>query len=429
MKRTRRQVKSNKKALTPVRGHFTISELGSRGDGIIKDGERTIFVPYVLEGEEIEVDVIGGRGVLVAIRSSSKNRVDPPCPHYGACGGCNLQHMSGPSYLSWKQAQVKKALAAQTIDIEPDEIIPVTPRSRRRASFSSTRRGNKFIFGFQSSKSHRIEEITSCLILTPAIETKLNNLRKIAQIITPKRGILKMQVLASDGGLDIRLDDFGDWPDFEIEQSLINMATKADIARISLGDTVLIERQPITLRFGEAITPLAPGAFTQTTKASENTLASLVMEHTKGFTHLLDLFAGSGTFALNLAKYGRVHAVEGERAAIDNLGKAARSTPSLKPVTSEHRDLFRRPLMTKELTRFDVAVLDPPRAGAKEQCAELATSSVNRIVYVSCAPTSFARDARLLIEGSYRLIRVFPVDQFLFSHHIELVGVFTKDKE
>lgn len=428
MTRGRRNTRSKKKAPTPVRGHFTISEIGSRGDGLAKDGGRTVFIPHVLEGEEIEANVIGDRGTLVAIRNPSKDRIDPPCPHYEKCGGCNLQHMTVPSYLSWKQAQVRKALTAQNIEIDPHEIVPIAPKTRRRASFSAARKGGAFMFGFQGSKSHLIEEITQCLILVPAIESKLDHLRETAAIICPKKGTLKMHVFSSDGGLDIRLDEFGDWPDFGTERALVEMAAKAGFARVSLGDTVLVERQAVTVHFGTAIATLAPGAFTQATTASENTLVSLVSEHTKGFTHLLDLFAGSGTFALNLARQSRVHAVEGDKAAINTLDKAARATPSLKPVTSEQRDLFRRPLMAKELNRFDAIVLDPPRAGAKEQCAELAKATIDTLVYVSCSPTSFARDARILIDGGYELNHVFAVDQFLFSHHIELVGVFTKGK-
>ena len=426
MARGRRQFKTKKKAPAPVRGIYTIKSLAHRGDGIAVDGDRSIFIPHTLTGEKVEADVVGERGTLVQVLEPAKERVDAPCAHYLECGGCNLQHMENETYLSWKVEQVSHALAGQQIEIVPEPIIPIETRSRRRATFSATRAGGNIQFGFQGAKSHRIEEISSCLVVLPEIEKALPKLREIAAIITPKRGTMKLQVLVTDNGLDIRLDDFGDWPHFETERTLMTAATKLGLARISLGETVLIELDTPTLHFGEAIAPLSPGAFTQATAQSEQALVDLVVEGTKGFKHVVDMFAGSGTFALNLAKHGRVHAAEGDKAAVLSLEKAARATPSLKPVTSEQRDLFRRPFMAKELRKFDTVVLDPPRAGAKEQCAELAKSSVETIVYVSCSPSSFARDAKTLIDGGYVLNQVFPVDQFLFSHHIELVGTFSK---
>ena len=427
MARGRRQFKNpKKKTPEPVRGTYTIKGLAHRGDGIAVDGERSIFIPHTLEGETVEADVVGERGALVQILEPSKDRVQPSCEHYIECGGCNLQHMENETYLSWKAGQVAHALAGQQIEITPEPIIPIATKTRRRATFSATRSGGEIKFGFQGAKSHRIEEISSCLVIVPEIEKALPKLRSIASLITPKRGTMKMHVLMSDNGLDIRLDDFGDWPDFETERALMNAATKLGLARISLGGSILIELDTPSLHFGDAIVPLSPGAFTQATAQSEQALVDLVVEGTKGFKHVADLFSGSGTFALTLAKYGRVHAAEGDKAALQSLEKAARATPSLKPVTSEQRDLFRRPFMAKELRKFDTVVLDPPRAGAKEQCAELAKSTVEKIVYVSCSPSSFARDAKVLIDGGYVLNQVFPVDQFLFSHHIELVGTFSK---
>ena len=427
MARRQRQFKKpKKKTPDPVRGTYTIKGLAHRGDGIAVDGERSIFISHTLQGETVEADVVGERGTLVDVLEPAKDRVEAPCEHYLECGGCNLQHMENSAYLNWKREQVIHALEAQEIELAPEPIIPIETKTRRRATFSAARSGSDIKFGFQGAKSHRIEEISSCLVIVPEIEKALPKLRSIAAIITPKRGTMKMHVLMTDNGLDIRLDDFGDWPDFETERALMNAATKLGLARISLGPSILIELDTPSLHFGDAIVPLSPGAFTQATAQSEQALVELVVEGTRGFKHVADLFAGSGTFALNLAKHGRVHAAEGDKGALQSLEKAARATPSLKPVTSEQRDLFRRPFMAKELRKFDTVVLDPPRAGAKEQCAELAKSSVETIVYVSCSPSSFARDAKTLIEGGYSLNQVFPVDQFLFSHHIELVGTFNK---
>jgi len=207
---------------------------------------------------------------------------------------------------------------------------------------------------------------------------------------------------------------------------LIDHAINTPFARLSLGDNMLIETTPPLLPFGKAQVSPPPGGFTQAARQSEDVLAKLVLDALKDKKNIVDLFSGSGTFSLRLAENARVHCVENDAAALGALEKAARKTPALKPVTSEKRDLFHRPLRARELNAFDAIVLDPPRAGAREQIAEIAESNVEKVVYVSCSPTTFARDAELLIKAGYHLTEVTPVDQFLFSYHSELVGVFCK---
>ena len=410
----------------PVRQTLIIAHLAHRGDGVALTQTGKIYVTGTLPNETIEADIVGERGTLVRVVDEAGDRIPAPCPSFGSCGGCSLQHISAESYKAWKFEQVADALKAHNLEADLAPLLTINEGTRRRATFAVKRQGSQLIFGFHGGRSHDIVGIERCLILVPAIEKAIENLRAISALITPKRGVMKVHVLATETGLDVRLDDYGDWPDFPIERALMDHTIKAGFARLSLGKDVLIEAASPILSFGSAkITP-PPGGFIQATQQSENILAKLVLDAVGAKKNILDLFAGSGTFTLRLAAHARVHGVEGDAAAIGALEKAARSTANLKPVTTEKRDLFRRPLMAKELNKFDAIVLDPPRVGAKEQIGEICKSDHDTVVYVSCSPTSFARDAQTLTKAGYALTRVTPVDQFLFSHHIELVGVFHK---
>ncbi|MEP3524635.1 MAG: class I SAM-dependent RNA methyltransferase [Hyphomicrobiales bacterium] len=422
-RRTTRRKKISAKA---VRQRLMITHLAHQGDGVAETETGKIYVPATLPRETIEADVIGDRGSVVQVLERAENRVSPPCPSFGSCGGCSLQHMSRESYEAWKFEQLSKVLHAHNLDAELRPMVTIEKGSRRRATFAAERRGGDLKFGFHGTKSHQIIPIDNCLILVPAIEQAIKHLRTLAKIIAPKRGVIKVHVLATETGLDVRLDDHGDWPDFKIERALMDHTIKAGFARLSLGKDVLIETTSPILSFGSAKVTPPPGGFTQAAQQSENILAKLVLDAVGAKKNILDLFAGSGTFTLRLAAHARVHGVEGDAAAISALEKSARSTANLKPVTTEKRDLFRRPLMAKELNKFDAIVLDPPRAGAAAQIDEICKSDHDLVVYVSCSPASFARDVETLQKAGFELSRVTPVDQFLFSHHIELVGVFHK---
>lgn len=422
----RRNTRRKNVAAKAVRQRLAITHLAHQGDGVSETPTGKIYVPATLPGETIEADVIGERGALIQVFEEAENRIPPPCPSFGSCGGCSLQHMSDESYRAWKFEQLTKVLQAHHLEPDLMPLITIEKGTRRRATFAAERRGGDLKFGFHGTKSHQIAAIKNCLILVPAIEQALENLRALANLIAPKRGTMKVHVLATETGLDVRLDDYGDWPDFKIERALMDHTIKAGFARLSLGGDVLIQAREPILSFGQARATPAPGAFTQATAHSQNVLAKLVMEALGERKNILDLFSGIGTFTLQLAASARVHGVDGDGPAIAALEKAARSTANLKPVTTEKRDLFRRPLLAKELNKFDAIVLDPPRAGAAVQVDEICKSDHNTVVYVSCAPASFARDAQSMIEAGFKLSRVTPVDQFLFSHHIELVGVFHK---
>lgn len=411
-----------------VRATLTIRNLAHRGDGVAETEHGPVFVAGALPGETVIADVIGERGVLLSVVEEAAERIIPPCPHFGSCGGCSLQHMAPAFYQRWKRDVVSRVLASQDVDCAVDPLEPIAAGTRRRATFAAEWQGKALAFGFHGARSHSVVALDACLILDPRLAGRLDELRALAALIAPRRGVMKLHALLTESGLDIRLDDFGPWPDFATERKLMDFATQSKLARISLGDRVLIAPQTPVLHFGTAAVTPPPGGFTQAATLSENRLAALVMEAAGRAKHVADLFAGSGTFSLRLALSARVHAVDGDAASIEALTRAASATPALKPLTTERRDLFRRPLMAKELDVFDLALLDPPRAGAREQIAEIAKSKLSRLVYVSCSPASFARDAATLQGAGFTLARTTPVDQFLYSHHIELVGVFNRER-
>lgn len=408
---------------------LTIQSLGAQGDGIAElDGNR-IYVPYTLPGDVVDAEVEETRGELTTILTPSPDRVDPACPHFGTCGGCALQHMSADAYLAWKREQVVVALAARGIDVPVEACVPCEPQTRRRATFAAMRTRKTVRFGFYEGRSHTIVPLETCPILTPEIEEARTALAALVAPGLTRKGRASVQVTWTDQGLDVHVTGGKPDLDLNLHQELAEAAEKADLARLAWDGEVLSERRPPTVTLGGLPVTLPVGGFLQATAAGEQALLGRVEEALEGMSHVADLFAGAGTFALPLARSKSVHAVEGSQVQCAALQRAVqRHGPDrgLKPLTVERRDLFKRPLLTAELNRFDGVVVDPPRAGAKAQMEELAWSNVGAVASVSCSPASFARDARQLIDGGYELKSVMPVDQFLWSPHIELVGVFEK---
>ncbi len=402
----------------------TISAIGHKGDGVADTPNGQIYVPLSLPGETLKIALSGERGSIVEIVTPSPDRVAAPCPHFGICGGCALQHMAEPAYLELKRQSVIAAFADRGIeaDVLPARSIPM--QSRRRAVIAVQRTASGAKVGFRERLSHTVADASGCLIVVPAIAESLPKLSRMADVLSfDKKGAI-FTVIATETGLDVTVTE-GTLADAR-RQEAIALALKLGFARLSVGADIIVEaRQPI-VRFGKASVILAPGAFLQAVPEAEAQLVAEVLAATKGAKRVADLFAGSGTFALQLAETARVTAVESDKPALDSLTRAARHTPGLKPVEVEARDLFRRPLMAAELKVFDAVVFDPPRDGAAAQAKELAKSKVPTIVAVSCNPATLARDARYLIDGGYKITRVQPVDQFLWSHHVEAVAVFQR---
>jgi len=407
-----------------------IAGLGHRGDGIGHAAGQTVFVPYAAPGDRLlvrlEGERDGGRLGHIAKRSiDGPGRVPPPCVHFGDCGGCALQHLQASAYLAWKQDLVGEALARRRIETDVAPMIVVPTGSRRRAVFVAERQGREIRLGFNAARSRRIVDLATCHLLLPELVRLLPALREaLSQVLGPKESA-DIAATVTDSGTDLWLKSGRSLP-LAGRQALIDLAERSDLARVSVGpdaDPVIIRRPPRVI-FGGIPVALPPDAFLQPNAAGELVLTKIVTEALAGRKRIADLYAGCGTFTLALAAERKVHAVEADAPALAALAAAARGLAGR--VTVERRDLAREPLGVDELKTFDAVIFDPPRAGAKEQAAEIARSRLDCAIGVSCHPTSFARDARILIDGGFRLVRVVPVDQFPWSAHLELVGVFAR---
>jgi 23S rRNA (uracil1939-C5)-methyltransferase len=408
---------------------LTIDRLGSRGDGVADTPAGAVYVPYALPGETAAVEPWPGhpdRRHLIAVEVASSDRIAPICPHFTVCGGCALQHLSGARYRDWKRALVTQALARARLDVQVDDIIDAHGEGRRRAVFHARRSEHDVLeVGFAAVRSHRVVAIDRCPILAPGLGGAIETAWAVAEVLAGVRKPLDIQATATDTGLDVDVRGSGALTAAWMAE-LAHVAERHSLARLTRHGEIVAQRTTPILRIGRARLVPPPGAFLQATVAGEITLARLVAAHCEGASTVADLFCGVGPFALRLGERAAVTAVDNDTGAIAALRRAAAATQGLKPIEALERDLFRRPLSRTELARFDAVVFDPPRQGAEAQARELAASSVAAVVAVSCNPTTFARDAGILVDGGYRLARVMPVDQFLYSAHVELVAQFQR---
>jgi 23S rRNA (uracil1939-C5)-methyltransferase len=411
---------------------LSIARLGSRGDGVADTPAGALYVPYTLPGEIAEVDQWPGhsdRRHLIKVDSASPDRIAPICPHFGTCGGCALQHLATARYRDWKRALVTEALEKAGLDAAVDDLIDAHGDGRRRAVFHA-RRGTHDVLevGFAALKAHRVVAIDRCPILAPGLDGAIESAWAIAEALAGTRKPLDIQVTATDTGLDVDVRGSGPLTAARVGE-LAAIADRRRLARLTRHGEMVAQRTKPMLRIGRTELMLPPGAFLQATAAGEAVLARLVATYCAGARTVADLFCGVGPFALRLAERARITAADNDVAAIAALQRAATGAQGLKPIEALGRDLFRRPFVPVELKRFDAVVFDPPRQGAEAQAHALAGSAVATVVAVSCNPGTFARDARILIDGGYRLVRVTPVDQFLYSAHVELVACFQRTGE
>jgi 23S rRNA (uracil1939-C5)-methyltransferase len=346
------------------------------------------------------------------------------CRHFGTCGGCTYQDIPDAEYRALKRNLVVDALARHGFaDAIVDEPLEVAPATRRRAVFKVAKKNGATLIGFHAARSHAIVDMQECLVMTPALTALVPRLREAMASLLREDEDAELHVTDTEEGFDVAFK----WSRArKMQGEIARMAEKLGLVRVTAAGEILVELGQPSIAFGKARVALPPGSFLQPTREGEVALQARVASILMGAKHVADLFAGCGTFALPLAERASVHAVDSDGPALDALGRAARAVQGLKPVTTEKRDLFKRPLFQVELARFDAVVLDPPRAGAAAQASQLAASKVSRIAYVSCDAGSVARDARTLVEAGYRMGAVLPVDQFLWSSHIELVASFTK---
>lgn len=389
---------------------------------------ESIFIPYTLPGEVVTAEIRGERGRPLDIIEASPDRVAPPCPYFGRCGGCALQHADPVFVADWKRELVVTALRHKGVEIVVSPTLDAHGEGRRRATLHVRRHGGRWLAGFMQSRSDRLEAVEHCLVLAPALADAPELARDLAAPLTGHGTAFEVAFTATDTGLDVAISGRGDSAaadDLEVRTRLADLAGRRDVARLTLGGEIVAMRHDPALRIGDARAVLPTGGFLQATAAGEAELFHLIGAPLRDARRIADLFAGIGPFALRLAGHARVHAVDSDANAIASLARAA-GQAGFGDVTSEVRDLFRRPLSAVELEGFDAVLFDPPRAGAEAQARELAQSAVPLVVAVACDPASFARDAAILIEGGLQLESVTPVDQFRFAAHVEIVAVFRR---
>ncbi len=404
----------------------TIDRLGHLGHGIARSLDSgPIYVPGTLPGEVVEGTLQGDRLLDPKIVTPSVNRVKPPCRHARACGGCQLQHASDPFVAGWKQEVVETALARQGLTAEFLPLVTSPVRSRRRATLSARRTKGGVLMGFHARASDTIAEIPDCQLLHPGILAAFPGLQALVMAGGSRTTELSLQVTLTRGGPDVVVTG-GKPLDADLRLDLARLVETHGFSRLTWdGETVALRDRP-ALTMGTATVVPPAGAFLQATAEGEAALLAAVRKALGPQKRIVDLFSGVGTFTLPLAQEMEVHAVEGDAAMTKALDLAARNTPNLHRISTETRDLFRRPLEPDELKPFSGAVIDPPRAGAEAQTDRLAQSMVPVIAAVSCNPVTFARDARALTAAGYRLDWVQVIDQFRWSTHIELVARFSR---
>jgi len=408
----------------------TIGQLGALGDGVAETANGRLHIPFTAPGDTARVATKGkDAAALIELVEAGPDRSAPPCRHFGTCGGCALQHLRPDFIAEWKRKRVASALARVGLDDVPvDPTIAIPSGTRRRATLAAMRIGKRVLLGFAERASHRLVDLEECPVLRP----------ELARLIAPVRARLP-ELLSAGESADIALTWTETGPDLVLirkrpltladRETLAEFAGSMDLASISWRASVTAPAEPVaarrtpSIRIGKALVAFAPGSFLQPSAEGEAVLTRLVTETLKGVTGpVADLFSGLGTFAIPASVNGPVSAYDADGPAIDTLRKAAKGLP----VTAHRRDLFREPLTVNELEGFAAAIIDPPRAGADAQARMLADSAVPLIAYVSCNPVSFARDAATLTQGGYTLESATPVDQFAWSPHVELFGVFRR---
>lgn len=404
---------------------LVIERLGHLGDAIARGPDGPVYIPGLLPGEEVEGTLQGDRLIDPRIVTPSPDRKKPPCAHARSCGGCLMQHAADLFVAEWKEGIVRSALAGQGLDapFRPAHTSP--PRSRRRATLAARKTKGGALIGFHARGSDLIIPVPQCQLLHPDLLATFPALEDLTRAGGSRSTELALTVTRSLAGPDVAVTG-GKPLDGPLRMDLARIAETHGIARLTWEDETVALRTAPMQRFGKALVAPPPGAFLQATPQGEAALLSAVTEAVEDAKRIADLFAGCGTFALPLSERAEVHAVEGETAMTSAMEKGWRATPGLKKLTTEARDLFRRPLEPDELRAFDAVVIDPPRAGAEAQCATLARSAVPVVAAVSCNPVTFARDARLLAAAGFRLDWVQVIDQFRWSAHVELAARFSR---
>jgi len=432
----RRKSKRQTRQPAPLEAEIEISGLGAGGDGVARWRDAPVYAPGLLPGERALVDIGGrrGEGRLAETRqilALSPDRVEPPCPHAGQCGGCAVQHLADAAYAAWKSDLLDRALSARALAPETRGALVRFEEGRRRLRFAVRGRAEGPVFGFNGKASKRIVDIDACLAATPALADAPTKLRPLlAKLLQPGEPA-DVEALAAAAGLDVLIVRRRPF-DLPEREAIAEAAARLGLARVAWraddrdAPEIVAERTPPSLDIAGAVVTPPPGAFLQPTAAGEAAMAAFAAERLAGAGRIADLYAGWGAFALRLARPAHVAAYEGDAAMIDCLNRAAGAANLGGFLKGEARDLARQPLLGAELRRLDGVVLDPPRGGAPAQAEALAADGPPRVVYLSCNPAALARDARVLVDGGYRFVEATPIDQFRWTPHLEVAAYFER---
>jgi 23S rRNA (uracil1939-C5)-methyltransferase len=411
-----------------------IQSLGAQGDGIAIIGEARIFVPFALPGDQVRCEIVGRRGDgwtahLTEIVVPSPQRTSESGVPLRHCGGCMLQHFEHGAYRAWKLALVETALRQRGLDLPVGTtLVDTPPNSRRRARFAAERTKEGLRFGFHMPESTEIATNAECRVLSPELMAALPVLRELAGAALGVGGTASVTATLTDTGLDVLITLE---KSLERRRALTEAAAKAPIARLSWqrghGEPEpLLQQVAPRVSFGGIAVDLPPDAFLQPSVEGEAALAAAVLAYAKGAKSIADLYSGCGTFTFPLSKIGKVAAFESSKPAVAAIIAAANRSGLAGRVTAKARNLDSSPLPPEDLKAFDCVVFDPPRAGARSQAEMLPRSRVKHVVAVSCNPASFARDARILVDGGFALKELVAVDQFVWSAHVEVVALFRR---
>lgn len=413
-----------------------INELGAAGDGIGRADGQTYYVPYTVPGDHVTIRPLEKQGKGIAaevdkIRHPSADRIKAKCKHFGTCGGCSLQHVNDQTLAHWKQELIEKSLQrAGIFNSEFEPILTSPERSRRRVEFVASKRKKGVMVGYHIRRSHQIFDVGECPLITKRLQNLIQPLRTVLSEIMPRNSKARLTLTDTENGADLLITSEIE-VNLQVREMLAQFAGLQPISRISWYDTrnrileKLCELKPVEIPIGDHRVPLSPGGFLQATQEGQNSLIELVCKHLPPKTKTVDLFAGCGSFTLPAARFVKsVYAAENDPALVTSLKQAANQY--MLPVEAAAHDLFRDPLTSFELNKFECAIIDPPRAGALAQVTELAQSTIKTILFISCNPASFARDAKMLIDAGYRMGKITPIDQFRWSSHVEMFTYFTK---
>jgi 23S rRNA (uracil1939-C5)-methyltransferase len=409
-----------------------ITSMGAQGDGLGRTADdHTVFASFTLPGESVTLEAKEGRAELIEVLRASPDRIEPACPHFLACGGCALQHWAHAPYLAWKQEKVRQALSREGLSAEFSPPFAAPPGSRRRVALHA-RKGSREAarLGYKARRSWTLVEVAACPIADPRLVAAFPALKRLAApLFEHPKSAPTLHCTLTGTGIDIDItgvESRSGGLSADARMRAAEAAAAADLARVTLAGEILYQARQPMVRLGPASAALPPGGFLQAVPQAEEAMAAFALEAMRGAHRIADLFCGLGTFTFRLATIAPVFAADSDAAAIRALTAASGTAPGLKSIRAEARDLFRRPVLAQELKGVDAILFDPPRAGAQAQAEQIAASGASMVVGVSCDATTFARDGRILAGAGFRLEQVMVVDQFLWSAHVELAGVFRR---